>query len=209
MGTDKKLSCLYGIKMWLLNTTWRKKNKHNHTTMMNPFNMELVQVGKYTYGGLYVLNDRLDVKLKIGNFCSIAQNVVFLLGFDHPTNHISTYPFKVMVTGTETREAISKGDIVIDDDVWIAYGAQIMSGVHIHQGAIVAAGAVVTKDVPAYAIVGGVPAKVLKYRFEESAIEELLKIDYEHVTKNEIVNHLEDLYCEVTDKNQIDWMQKK
>lgn len=203
------MSCLYGIKMWLLNKTWRKKNKHNHTIMMNPFNMQSVEVGKYTYGGLHVLNDRPDVKLKIGNFCSIAQSVVFLLGFDHPTNHISTYPFKVMVTGTETREAISKGNIVIDDDVWIAYGAQIMSGVHIHQGAIVAAGAVVTKDVPAYAIVGGVPAKVLKYRFEEPVIEELLKIDYEQLTKDEIENHLDDLYCEVTDKDQIDWMQKK
>ncbi|MGN9105593.1 DapH/DapD/GlmU-related protein [Oliverpabstia intestinalis] len=97
-------------------------------------------------------------------------------------------------------ESFAKGDIRVDDDVWIGYGASIMSGVHIGQGAVVAAGAVVTKDVPPYAIVGGVPAKVIKYRFEPEMIEELLKVDYSELTKEDIEKHIDDLYrvCQET-----------
>lgn len=80
---------------------------------------------------------------------------------------VSTYPFKrKLFHGGE--EAVSKGDIIVGDDVWVGYGATILSGVHIGQGAVIAAGAVVNKDVPPYAIVGGIPAKVIKYRFSES-----------------------------------------
>ena len=104
---------------------------------------------------------------------------------------------------------MSKGDITVDNDVWIGYGATIMSGVHIGQGAIVAAGAVVTKDVPPYAIVGGVPAKVIKYRFEPELIKELLKIDYSKLTKEKVEKHIDDLYAELKDKRQLDWMPKK
>ena len=103
----------------------------------------------------------------------------------------------------------SKGAIIVDDDVWIGYGATIMSGVHIGQGAVVAAGAVVTKDVPPYAIVGGVPAKVIKYRIEPEMIEELLKIDYGKLTKEDIAKHIDDLYTELNDPSQLDWMPKK
>ena len=84
-----------------------------------------------------------------------------------------------------------------------------MSGVHIGQGAVVAAGAVVTKDVPPYAIVGGVPAKVIKYRFEPEMIEELLKVDYSKLTKKDIEKHIDDLYTELKDPSQLDWMPKK
>ena len=106
-------------------------------------------------------------------------------------------------------EAISKGDIIIDDDVWIGYGATILSGVHISQGAVVAACAVVTKDVPPYAIVGGVPAKVIKYRFEPEMIEELMKVDYSKLTKEQIEQHIDELYAGLKDKKQLDWMPKK
>ena len=95
------------------------------------------------------------------------------------------------------------------EDLRIGYGATIMSGVHIGQGAVVAAGAVVTKDVPPYAIVGGVPAKVIKYRFEPDLIEELLKVDYSKLTKEDIEKHIDDLYTELKDPSQLDWMPKK
>ncbi|MBP3710262.1 MAG: CatB-related O-acetyltransferase [Treponema sp.] len=89
---------------------------------------------------------------------------------------MSTYPFKAKIFGVE-REALSKGDIVIEDDVWVGENALILSGVTIRQGAIVAAGAVVTKDVEPYSIVAGIPAKIIKYRFSEELRKELLNID--------------------------------
>ena len=81
--------------------------------------------------------------------------------------------------------------------------------VSIGQGAVVAAGAVVTKDVPPYAIVGGVPAKVIKYRFSPELIEELLKVDYSKLTKEDVEKHLDVLYTELKDPCQLDWMPKK
>lgn len=143
------------------------------------------------------------------SYCSIANNVTFLLGKEHYTNHISSYPFKVMALDLGDLEAISKGDIIIDDDVWIGYGTTILSGIHISQGAVVAVGAVVTKDVPPYAIVGGVQAKVIKYRFEPEMIEELIKVDYSKLTKEQIEQHIDELYAGLKDKKQLDWMLKK
>ena len=106
-------------------------------------------------------------------------------------------------------EAISKGNIIVDDDVWIGYGVTIMSGIHIGQGAVIAAGAVVTRNVPPYAIVGGVPAKVIKYRFEPEIIEELLKIDYSKLTDEIIKEHIDELYTELKDIKQLEWIPKK
>ena len=106
-------------------------------------------------------------------------------------------------------EGKSKGNIYVDDDVWIGYGAIILSGVHIGQGAVIAAGAVVTVDIPPYAIVGGVPAKVLKYRFESDMIEELLKIDYSKLDKEMIEEHIDDLYIELKNPKQLDWLPKR
>lgn len=145
----------------------------------------------------------------IGNFCSIGPNTAFILNADHYTTHISSYPFKVQCLHSAELEGISRGDIVIDDDVWIGYGATILSGVHIGQGAVVAAGAVVTKDDPPYAIVGGVPAKVIKYRFEPEMIEELLKIDYGKLSKEDIEKHIDELYMDLKDKRQLDWVPKR
>lgn len=190
------------------NKNWRKKNKHNATAPINKFPISCVSVGKETYGGLYVLSFDKQHRLTIGSYCSIAPNVVFLLSADHYSNHISSFPFKVKILG-EAVEGVSKGDIIVDDDVWIGYGATIMSGVHIGQGAIVAAGAVITKDVPPYTIVAGVPAKVVKYRFSQDLVDELLRIDYSKLQKEDIEKHICELYVELTDVNQLKWMPKK
>ena len=142
---------------------------------MNFCDLSKVKVGKKTYGLINVTDySNKDTKLIIGSYCSIAPNVRFLLGGEHSINTISTYPFKVKLFG-EKREAGSKGDIVIKDDVWLCEGAIISSGVTIGQGAIVAAGAVVTKDVEPYSIVGGNPAKIIKYRFPENIRAKLCK----------------------------------
>lgn len=187
---------------------WRRLNQHNETQPYCVFDPNSVQVGLGTYG-LIDLQNQTDSRLFIGNYCSIAKDVLFLVGDDHYTNHISTYPFRVMSLKECEHESTSKGNIVVDDDVWIGSRATIMSGVHIGQGAVVAAGAVVTKDIPPYAIVGGVPARVIRYRFNEELIQELLKVDYSQLTKEMIEEHIDDLYMDLTDVHQLDWMPRK
>lgn len=155
---------------------WRKLNQHNETVPQNVFRLDKVSVGKKTYGCLNVTDfSPADTKLIIGNYCSISPGVRFLLGGEHPINSISTYPFKVKCFEHKW-EAYSKGDITVGDDVWIGTNAIICSGINIGQGAIIAAGAVVTKDVEPYAIVGGNPARVIKYRFAEEYRRKLLAI---------------------------------
>ena len=194
------------IKMQLFKIKWRINNKNNYTYATSVFDIENVKVGKYTYGGISVSNDVKDAKLVIGNFCSIAENVHFMLGSEHALNHISTYPFQVYFMGAD-REAISKGDIIVKDDVWIGRNALIMSGVNIGQGAVIAAGAVVTKDVPPYAIVGGVPARVIRYRFGQEIIEKLVDINYENINRDFVLKHREMFCSEVNSCNVEDLLQ--
>ncbi len=200
----KKTTKLYNFKR-----KWRKANLHNGTWVQTIFNADAVAVGRNTYGPIYcmMIGDGNE-KLIIGDFCSIAPEVTFLLSADHYTNHISSFPFRVRVSNSAKLEGISKGDIIIKDDVWIGYRAIILSGVTIGQGAIVAAGAVVTKDVPPYAIVGGNPANIIKYRFEENMIQELCKVNFEEVTEEMVKKHLEELYDELKDARQLGWMPK-
>ena len=166
-----------------------------------------MRVGNYTYGGLNVLNCTKN-KLIIGSYCSIAKDTAFILGVDHRTTSLSTYPFrKLMLNGGQ--EAISKGDIIVGDDVWIGYGAIILSGVHIGQGAVIAAGAVVSKDVPPYAIVGGIPAKVIKYRFSETVCKKLEKIDYSEIDTQFVKEHLEEIYDEIDENTDLSWLPIK
>lgn len=188
---------------------WRKLNSENDTVPTSIFPLEIVNIGKYTYGEINVITSSDKCRLKIKNFVSIAKDVVFLLDSEHPTGHISSFPFKVKMLHTEASEALGKGNILVDDDAWIGYGAVVMSGVHIGQGAVIAAGAVVTKDVPPYSIVGGVPAKVIKYRFSAEMITELMRIDYSSLTEELVKEHIEELYNELSDVSQLDWAPKK
>ncbi len=116
-------------------------------------------------------------KLRIGKFCSIACGAKFLFNSaNHTLRSLSTYPFPIFyeewgLEGKDIRQAWeNKGDIVIGNDVWIGYQAVILAGVTVGDGAIIGSRAVVTRDVPPYTIVGGVPAKPIRKRFDEETI---------------------------------------
>ena len=120
-------------------------------------------------------------KLIIGKFCSIACGTKFLFNCaNHTLKSLSTYTFPLFYEEWELEKSNittawdNKGNIVIGNDVWIGYEAVIMAGVHIGDGAIIAARAVVTKDVPPYTIVGGTPAKEIRKRFDAEVIQQLL-----------------------------------
>lgn len=124
-------------------------------------------------------------KLIIGKFCSIACGTKFLFNCaNHTLKSLSTYTFPLFYEEWELEKSNittawdNKGDIVIGNDVWIGYEAVIMAGVHIGDGAIIAAHAVVTKDVPPYTIVGGIPAKEIRKRFNAEVIQHLLKLKW-------------------------------
>lgn len=136
-------------------------------------------------------------KLQIGKFCSIACGVKFLFNSaNHTLSSLSTYPFPLFFEewGLEKKGVTNawdnKGDIVIGNDVWIGYEAVILAGVTIGDGAIIGTRAVVTKDVPPYTIVGGVPAKPIKKRFSEETISALLEIQWWNWSKERIARNI-------------------
>ena len=124
-------------------------------------------------------------RLIIGKFCSIACGAKFLFNSaNHALRSLSNYTFPLFFEewGLNKKNVVSawdnKGDIIIGNDVWIGYEAVIMAGVHIGDGAVIAARAVVTKDVPPYTIVGGTPARKIRMRFEEETIAKLQQIQW-------------------------------
>ena len=198
-----------------LDIKWRISNGNNQTSVGKyVFDYKSISVGGGTYGYLNVINNT-DYRLIIGNYCSIADDVVFLVGVDHGIKTISSFPFLVRFLKIQNVEAVSKGNIFVKDDVWLGYGVTVLSGVQIGQGAVVAAGAVVSKDVPPYAVVGGVPAKVIKYRFSTQIIDYLLTLDYSSLTKEMIEKHVDELYKPIDEmdldsiKILYDWFPKK
>lgn len=194
---------IYYIKLFKLRKRWRKKNKHNFTTILKCFDINRVVVGNETYGKINanIYDSNNDIVLKIGNFCSIAGNVNFICGGDHCYNKFLTYPIEKKFYDKD--EAVSKGIITVEDDVWIGTNVLILSGVNIGKGSIIAAGAVVTHDVPPYSIVGGVPAKIIKYRFDYEIIDKLCEIDYSKLNRNIIMNNF-DLFNKVLTLDNID-----
>ena len=175
-----------------------KKNKHNFTEICNLCDMSRISVGNGTYGKIKVLTyGGENSNLKIGSFCSIADETVFLLGGEHAYNKLSTFPFKAKYLNKS--ESITKGHIVINDDVWIGYGSTILSGVKIGKGSIIGAKSVVSKDVPPYAIYCG--NRIVKYRFSENIINKLKTIDISKLDKSLIREKIEFLYQDITDEN--------
>lgn len=135
-------------------------------------------------------------KLVIGKFCAIAKGVQFILnGANHKLSGFSTFPFYIFGNGWEKtmpqpEDLPFKGDTIIGNDVWIGYKALIMPGVKIGNGAIISSQSVVTTDVPAYTIVGGNPAKVIKKRFSDEIVCELEKLAWWDWPVEKITKHL-------------------
>jgi acetyltransferase-like isoleucine patch superfamily enzyme len=146
-------------------------------------------IGEYTYGKPKVLFDNGSENLVIGKYCSIAEEVTILLGGNHSTSWLTTYPFNKLYNSVYQEFAphqefpSSKGSVEIGHDVWIGYRTLILSGVKIGNGAIIAAGSVITKEIGPYEIWGGNPARLIRKRFSENQIKELQKIawwDWDH-----------------------------
>ncbi len=162
-------------------------------------------VGDYTYYDDFEAVENFEKNVKyhfdftgdqliIGKFCMIASDVQFIMnGANHLTEAVSTYPFAIFGNGwqnaMEGKTYPTKGNITIGNDVWIGYRATIMAGVTVGDGAIIGSHSVVTKDVPAYTIVGGNPAKEIRARFKPEVINQLLEMqwwnwDIEKITRN-------------------------
>lgn len=139
--------------------------------------------------------DFVGDKLIIGKFCQIASGVTFIMnGANHLQDSVSTFPFAIF--GEDWKDAMegksypTKGDTEIGNDVWIGFDATIMPGVKIGDGAIIGSKSVVTKDVEPYSIVGGNPAKLIRKRFSEEKIEELLEMKWWDWPVDEITANL-------------------
>lgn len=140
----------------------------------------LLKIGEGTYGAENLRIHYWDSKtlISIGKYCSIADNVHVFAGGNHDTSLISTYPFGSGedLIGPRPGHPISNGDITVGNDVWIGSHVSIMSGVKIGNGAVVAAFSHVVKDVSDYEVVGGNPAKHIKFRFSQEIIIELQRL---------------------------------
>lgn len=142
----------------------------------------------------------LGDRLIIGKFCAIARGVEFMMnGANHRMGSVTTYPFNIMGGGWEKampslKDLPFKGDTVIGNDVWIGQNAVIMPGVHIGDGAIIAANAVVAKEVPPYTVCGGNPARMLRKRFDDELTEYLLELKWWDWPPEKISQHL-DVLC--------------
>ena len=150
-----------------------------------------VHIGDYTYGEPLVWDDNDGTDLVIGRYCSISQEVRIFLGGNHRTDWLTTFPFDSAHSPAPERGRLSrwgKGTgVTIGNDVWLAYGVTILSGVTIGDGAIVAACSVVTRDVPPYTIVGGNPAEIRRHRFDDATVATLLEMAWWNWTQDHIV----------------------
>ena len=157
-----------------------------------------VEIGNNTYINYETI---IESNVIIGKYCSIGPQVYIAPG-NHPLNFISTHPFlydrkwqEIFETKINNQKILKKvKNTIIENDVWIGARAIIMEGVHISNGAIIGAGAIVTNDVPPYAIVVGSPAKIIKYRFNEENINKLNKIQWWDWNKEKISREYDNFF---------------
>lgn len=184
----------YKFKLYL--KQWRKINSHNSTYPTNFYPSNLISVGRKSYGPLNVkFFGNIEEKLEIGNFVSIAEEVTFITGGNHNTSVFTNFPLmSVYLQTTPEYDALTKGSIIIEDEVWIGYGATILSGVRIGKGAIIGAKSVVTKDVEPYVLVAGNPARKIKNIFSNEQISSLLRVNLNDLDDRIIQENIEKFY---------------
>ena len=168
------------------------------------------EIGSGSYGIPIVHDWHEGTTLVIGNYCSIANNVQILLGGHHRTDWVSTYPFPAYVPQASHIKNYggTNGDVIIGSDVWLCANCIILSGVTIGHGSVITNGAVVTKDVEPYSIVGGNPAKHIKYRFEEKIRADLLKTQWWNWPTEEI-HSITDIFCSDDIQNFLEYARSR
>lgn len=199
------------FRQYLQSVDWRLNNSHNSTNLGKYISdINKIRVGKYSYGEINVESfDNPDEKLIIGNYVSIASKVVFILGGNHQTDTFTPFPLKTrFIKFSPELDAKTKGGIIVEDEVWIGANVIIMSGVKIGKGAVIAAGSVVTKDVEPFSIVGGNPAKFIKWRIPIELIQDRKKINLIDLDI-EIIKKDVNLFYEKLDENILKYIGTK
>lgn len=142
---------------------------------------ERVTIGNYTYGFPNFKLWSKDERIVVGSYCSISRDVDIFGGGEHITDWVTTFPLRIAFEcdgAWKDGLPATKGPTIIGNDVWIGDSAKILSGVTVGDGAVIGAGAIVSKNIPAYAIAAGNPARIIKYRFDEKHISLLLEIKW-------------------------------
>jgi acetyltransferase-like isoleucine patch superfamily enzyme len=165
----------------------------NEETIYNA-SPELLQIARPSFVRTRLLRySPDDPQATVGRYCSLNDTSYLLTGGDHHPEYVSTCLFYFAMGAGPEKYADSKGPITIGNDVWSGFGSIVLPGVTVGDGAILAAGAVVTRDVPPFSIVGGVPAKVISYRFEEPIRAALLRIRWWDWTEANVQAHIDQL----------------
>ena len=192
------------------NSIYPNENVRQVVYIKNVITRSNIEVGDYTYYDDVNGAERFEAhvthhyeflgdRLIIGKFCAIGKGIEFVMnGANHRMNSVTTYPFNIMGGGWERfapslEELPLKGDTVVGNDVWIGQNVTVMPGIHIGDGAVIAADSVVTGDIPAYHIAGGNPCRVIRKRFDDALIEHLLKLRWWDWDAEKISDNLEAL----------------